>query len=1482
MKKNGNGPIEILIAEDSPTQAEQLLQLLEEHKYKVATAPNGKAALAQLALRQPALVISDVMMPELDGYGLCKAIKSDEKLKHIPVMLVTTLSDPDDVIRGLECGADNFIRKPYDEKYLLSRINYLMMNVELRKNQRMQMALEINLGGNRHFITAERQQILDLLVSTYEQAVHVNAELKEREKELAHSNQVLQGLNRIAEGLNSAVSEKAVAEIALQRALELPGIQAGWVSLRTDETGFCLAAACGLPPALSGPDAFDGDCACRHQLLNGTLSSSVNIIKCERLARAKGETLGLCCHASIPLWLGDGRALGVMNLAGHGNGLFSEAELKVLHSVGNQVAVALERARLHQNLETLVVERTATLTAEIEERKRIEQEQARLVAIIEATPDLIGTATPDGQLLYTNQAGLRMMGVREEDLPTHRIADVHPEWAARLVQEVAFPHALSHGYWSGETAILGADGREIPVLQVILAHKSPDGTLEYLSTIARDITQRKTSEARIVRLNRIYAVLSGINTAIVRIRDQAELFSEACRIAVEHGQFAFAWIGRFDADSLQVTPVAQAGRCDGYLEQMNLVAGEGIPGSCALTTQALTMMEPAVCNDIASDARMTPWRNSALSLGYRSVTVFPLLLDRRPCGVFALYSSEINAFDDEELKLLIEISGDISYALENLRAEARRKQAEGELRKLSLAVEQSPNSIVITDLDANIEYVNKGFLRVTGYSREEVIGRNPRIQQSGKNPPEAYRDMWAHLTRGESWKGELINRRKDGSEYVESLFVSPVRGADGGTSHYLAIKEDVTDRKQAEAALLQLNESLEHRVAERTADLEQTRREADDANLAKSAFLATMSHEIRTPMNGVVGMVDVLLHSRLSEHQADLVGTIRESANALLGIIDDILDFSKIEAGRMELDRMPVCVADLVEGLCNSLVPVATRKGVELTVFVSPDIPERILSDDVRLRQVLYNLLGNAIKFSSGRPGRQGHVSIRATLADAAPLQLVLSIADNGIGIAPETMKALFKPFTQAEISTTRRFGGTGLGLAICKRLVDLMKGEIAVASMPGKGSTFTVTLPFEPAAEQPERALPDLSGLGCIVLESPTLQAGDLRTYLEHAGAKVCLAADAETAVRAAAQLPAPAVTILEAERGAVPVALLSTLSAVPDIRYLLITRGRRLRCRVVDANTISMDGDALRRLTLLRAVAVAAGRASPEIFHDRPEEPLAGEIEQPTIAEARAQDRLILIAEDDDINQRVILRQLELLGYAAEVASTGTEAVRLWHEGRYALLLTDLHMPEMDGYTLAETIRREEAGRSRMPIVVLTANALRGEAHRAHASGIDDYLTKPVQLHLLRTTLEKWLPHTGGNKTGENKASDVPAEHGGAQPRPAFPPVDISVLQSMVGDDRATVHEFLADYLASARRLAGEMRAALAAGNTRYVCSIAHKLKSSSRSVGAMALGDLCAELENFGKTGNKTAIAQGMAQFETALAQVEAVISALLEEQ
>ena len=316
-----NSKVNILIAEDSPTQAAQLAHVLEQRGYIVTVAANGREALTLLKRRRFTLVISDIVMPELDGYGLCKAVKTDQKLKDIPVMLVTTLSDPQDVIPGLECAPHNFLLKPFDQRYLLARVDYLLMNLELRRNQKIQMGMEINLGGQKYLISSERQQILDLLISTYEQAVEVNNELRQREKELAHSNVVLSALNRIAEGLNQAGSEREVAATVLERALELPGIQAGWISLREGESGFRLAAARNLPPALEAAGAMEGDCTCRRRLVSGELDSVTNILECERLGKGGGDTRGLLYHASVPLWLGD-PAPGGVNLVGPGERQF--------------------------------------------------------------------------------------------------------------------------------------------------------------------------------------------------------------------------------------------------------------------------------------------------------------------------------------------------------------------------------------------------------------------------------------------------------------------------------------------------------------------------------------------------------------------------------------------------------------------------------------------------------------------------------------------------------------------------------------------------------------------------------------------------------------------------------------------------------------------------------------------------------------------------------------------------------------------------------------------------------------------------------------------------------------------------------------------------------------------------------------------------------------------------------------------------------
>jgi CheY-like chemotaxis protein len=424
------------------------------------------------------------------------------------------------------------------------------------------------------------------------------------------------------------------------------------------------------------------------------------------------------------------------------------------------------------------------------------------------------------------------------------------------------------------------------------------------------------------------------------------------------------------------------------------------------------------------------------------------------------------------------------------------------------------------------------------------------------------------------------------------------------------------------------------------------------------------------------------------------------------------------------------------------------------------------------------------------------------------------------------------------------------------------MGGEVNVSSSPGDGSIFTVTLPFAIAPEQPIREQPDLSNLHCFLLKDADIDAEAHTRYLEHAGAIVQQCGTVEEAMRYAAAADTP-VVLIQAEgdsrrwQGA---------DQPSHLRSVCIGHGRRRRARLEAPDCVLIDGDALRRQAFLKAVAVAAGRASPEIFDDRSTDTLPGEVSPPpTVAQARAENRLILVAEDDSVNQKVVLQQLALLGYAAEVAGDGAEALARWEEGGFALLFTDLHMPVMDGYQLVAEIRRLESDGRRMPIIALTANALRGEAARAKVTGMDDYLTKPVALARLREVLEIWMPSTAAvSATAPVRA------------------LDVAVLKRLVGDDPAIIHDLLTGYTRATVQAAAELRTAAAAKDYAQIGAIAHKLKSSSRSVGALPLGDLSAELENAGKRNDGHALACCMARFETLFAEVEEELTLVLSEE
>ncbi|MFZ4538368.1 ATP-binding protein [Propionivibrio sp.] len=431
----------------------------------------------------------------------------------------------------------------------------------------------------------------------------------------------------------------------------------------------------------------------------------------------------------------------------------------------------------------------------------------------------------------------------------------------------------------------------------------------------------------------------------------------------------------------------------------------------------------------------------------------------------------------------------------------QRKAAEDQLGKLSLAVEQSPESIVITNLCGEIEYVNEAFARNVGIPREQLIGRNPRILKSGKTPPATYVALWDALTHGRPWKGEFINRRQDGSEYVEFAIITPLRQSDGRVTHYVAVKEDITEKKRMGEELDRHRHHLEGLVVSRTAELATARDSAESANRAKSSFLSNMSHEIRTPMNGILGMAYLLRRGGVTPLQAEMLDKIDASGRHLISVINDILDLAKIDADKLTLEQRDFRLADVLNAVFAVLGDSVRAKGLALHIDLA-SVPQALYGDATRLSQALVNYLSNALKFTE-----RGRITLKGRLIEETEsgYRLRFEIIDTGIGLTAEQQKNLFQAFVQADSSTTRKYGGSGLGLALTQRIAQLMGGEVGVVSTPGQGSTFWLTVCLGKA----RAGLADGgAALGESAIEAANRSA-EVILQRDHRGSRVLLAED-------------------------------------------------------------------------------------------------------------------------------------------------------------------------------------------------------------------------------------------------------------------------------------------------------------------------------------------------------------------------------------
>ncbi len=1108
-----------------------------------------------------------------------------------------------------------------------------------------------------------------------------------------------------------------------------------------------------------------------------------------------------------------------------------ETKYKLLHADGHEIWVRelsivapLESANVPAQEATI-----KGFTFSLEVINSAEEGLSTVVDILNAAPSMVWYKDKENRILWVNKLAAEAIGMLPEDLIGKSTYEIYPDEAAKY-------HADDLEVIESETPkrgivepVLTSTGEKIWVRTDKIPYRDHKGEVTGVIVFASDISDLKRTEEE---LQEIKGELEGRVADRTRELAEANIFFTLSKdllcIASFDGYFKrlnpnwCSFLG-YSMQELLATPYIELVHPDDRAR--TIIAGEKLQ-------QGLDVVDfenRYICKD--GTVKWIRWSATAT------------------LGEMLIYAA---AYDITAKKL-----AEDSLRISELRLAQLSSHVPGVIYQFLLRKDGSRSFPYISDSC-------RSFLE---YEPEEIVNDSELvfncIHPDDRGLLDSIIVQSAESLSDFRFEGRFITRSGK-TKWVQAS--SSPELLENGDSIWNGLLIDVTEQKRAEEEIRQLNERLEQRVGVLAAvnkelelltmKLELAYDEALEASKLKSEFVANISHEVRTPLSAVIGMSDLLLESNLNTEQRDYASAVRESAHSLMTIINDILDFSKVEAGKIELEKIDFSVATIVEGSADLLVPAARFKKLNLMTFIDPAVPQLVRGDPVRIRQVLVNLAGNAIKFT-----HEGEVVLRAFLAAQTPTNITLrfEIEDTGIGLSEAARRRLFQPFVQADGSTTRQYGGTGLGLSICKRLVELMSGSIDVSSEVDKGSVFWFTVQLESPVAQPAPEPPAtteaLFGVKILVISNSETLIKVVSAYATNWSMSVDSAhspGEALYLLGVAAREKSPyqiaIIDLWKEDTDSFELAQTIKSDTKSGDTRLLLAINRDDKERLKDAEHYGFSHAILKPLradflkeAFLKALDKWQGKAeesSTQEVADRDGQVLS-----------EVSDKLVLLVEDNTIMQQLAVKQLKRLGLIVHVAANGKEAIEAFSKRAYSLILMDCQMPEMDGFETTLTIRREEAPTgAHVPIVAMTASAMEGDRENCIAAGMDDYLSKPVSFGQLVGMIKKWLPYA---THATELTQETPIVQGQGDAALNESPLDIPYLQHLYGKEGFC--ELLESFLEEATLLLASMNDSLKSRNGRELAQSAHQLKGLAAVMGAAEIDKWSLAVEKAAKLGD-----------------------------